>query len=147
MRDEPTLRHRHQVWLQIGLPIGGAALLLLAVGIALALSPTGAEQGGAAAAILLALLCMVGGLPWLVALVALVLWLARAPQPTRRALRRGAEQAARLAAMARRWTDRLSAPVIAAETTRARWQALRRLAQPQPQPPRQATREEGVESP
>ncbi len=92
-----TLRnHRKQTAWQIGLPLAVGGLILLGLGLAAAWTPTTSAQGGSTAVIFLAGLCMLGALPWLVILVALVLVLHRAPAALHRAfcqLSRGMSQA------------------------------------------------------
>ena len=105
-------------------------MLLLALGVGLAASEAGSAQGGAAATLFLAVLCMLGGLPWLFVLGGLVVWMRRAPRATRRGLRRAATFTLRLETTARRWADRAVRPVVQAAEMAARLQAVPRALSP-----------------
>ena len=121
---EVLRRHKAQVAWQIGVPLGVGVLLALALGVAAALSPPATVQGGSAAAILLALLCLLGGFPVLLVLVGAVVLMAQAPRAVHRGAGRVQQVLERIQRGARRLSDRVAAPWMRLEEWRAGAQEL-----------------------
>ncbi|HEY57198.1 MAG TPA: hypothetical protein G4O04_01415 [Anaerolineae bacterium] len=122
--QETLRRHKTQVALQIGVPLGVGVLLALALAVAAALSPSVTTQGGSAAVILLALLCLLGGLPVLLALVAAVVVMRKAPQAVHRGANHTQGFLRRVGDGIRRLSDRVASPWVRLEGLRAGWQRL-----------------------
>ena len=126
MRQQHTLtrQHRRQVALQIGLPLAIGALLVGALVVAAARNPTATAQGGSAAVILLAGLCLIGGLPVLGGIAAVVVLLHKARPAVRQNARRLQRTLDRLDHRTRRLSNQAVAPWL---TLAAAWAGLQRL--------------------
>lgn len=125
-KSEALRRHQIQVVLQIAVPLGVGVLLALALAVAAALSPAVTAQGGSAAAILLALLCLLGGLPVLLVLAGAVVLMHRAPRAVHHSASRTLGFLQRVQRHVRRWSDRAAAPWVRLEGWRAGAQRLLR---------------------